>query len=117
MAIGDFAFIDRAVAHYMIHDSNYSNNPNPMLQIRDIEMIKLVENYFESVGKLNEFEKKQIIRLKRFIYRKYHSMLVKNLLFYHLAKPEWYQYFNLKYFLMDYIIKGIKVKIFKIGSI
>ena len=45
-AIGDFAFIDRKVANYMIHQTNISNSLDPMLQILDIKMINLVKRYF-----------------------------------------------------------------------
>ena len=116
-SIGDFAFIDRPVAHYMLHSTNFSNDPNPMLQIRDLKMIKLVEIYFDSINHLGTIEKKHLKRLERFVIRKYHSRLIKNLLFNQKFKLKWWRHFNLQYFVIDYILKGIKVKIFRIGSI
>ena len=116
-AIGNFAFIDRYVAKYMIHETNYSNDLDPFLQIRDVEMLELVEKYFKTINKFGPEEKKHLNRIKRSVLRKFYSVILKNIYYKKSFKLIWLKNVNVYYFFWDYLIKGIKVKLFKIGSI
>ena len=78
-AVGNFSFINRSVGKYMIHEASLSKNPDPMQQILDIKMLDLVENFFVKINQFNKFEKKHLLRIKRFILRRYHSQIIKNI--------------------------------------
>jgi len=105
---GDLYFVDRFVAKYLIHDNNLSRLPDPLLQIRDIKMLDEFQLYLaKNFSEYNSLHEKKIDQLKRFILRRFHSRVIKNILFHGRFRGEWLKFFNFKYFIIDYLLKGL----------
>lgn len=116
--IGDFAFINRKVAKYLVHESNLSRSLDPLLQLKDVRMLDELKHYCYLNNIENELVTlKKIKELQRFILRRYHSNIIKAIFVHKQFRSEWMKHVNLKYFLIDYIYKGLKVKILRSGTI
>lgn len=115
---GDLYFVNKFVAKYLIHQDNLSRSPDPLLQVKDLRMIDELQEYLvTNRDGYNLSQEQKVAQLKRFILRRFHSQVLKNILYHGRFRFEWLKYFSLKYFVIDYLWKGLLVKVLRRGSI